>query len=128
MLSTILFDCVFQLLLDFLKPLESSLGYHLKGIDLCTFLKAYADDLALITRSPRANQKACDLTIKFLKWTVTMKAKPKKCVSLGFRQFDPRPKTRRVVFEAYNQTKYSAFDPKIIIDDQAVKFIVDLTR
>ena len=127
-LSTILFDCVFQLLLDFLKPLESSLGYHLKGIDLCTFLKAYADDLALITRSPQTNQKACDLTIKFLKWTVTMRAKPKKCVSVGFRQFDPRPKTRRLVFEAYNQTKYSAFDPKIIIDDQAVKFIVDLTK
>ena len=45
-LSTILVDCVFQLLLDFLKPLEEDVGYKCKELEVCTFDKAYADDLA----------------------------------------------------------------------------------
>ena len=41
-LSTILFDCVFQLLLDFLKPVEN-LGYTFKSApEKCINSKAYA--------------------------------------------------------------------------------------
>jgi len=48
-LSTILFDCVFQLLLDFLRP-KKSLGYEFKSTpSVSTFNKAYADDLTLTT-------------------------------------------------------------------------------
>jgi len=48
-LSTILFDCVFQLLLDFLKP-KSRLGYEFKSTPtVSTFLKAYAHDFTLST-------------------------------------------------------------------------------
>ena len=43
-LSTILFDCVFQLLLDFLDPLKHE-GYSFKEIQVTIMHKAYADDL-----------------------------------------------------------------------------------
>ena len=44
-LSTILFDCVFQLLIDFLKPTKK-LGYTFKAApDITINTKAYADDL-----------------------------------------------------------------------------------
>ena len=50
-LSTILFDCVFQLLLDFLNK-KKSLGYTFKSCPtVTTHKKAYADDLTLITRN-----------------------------------------------------------------------------
>ena len=127
-LSTILFDCVFQLLLDFLKPLENELGYQFKELPLCSLQKAYADDLTLSTSSPAANQKACDRTIIFLQWTVTMKAKPSKCVSFGLRRFDTRSKNQRLTYVPYSETKYSAFDPLIEIDGSKINFIVDLTK
>ena len=127
-LSTILFDCVFQLLLDFLKPLDEKLGYTFKGLPLCSMRKAYADDLALITKSPESNQVICDRTVFFLEWTGTMKAKPRKCISFGLRQFDPRAKNPRLPFVRYSQTKYSAFDPLIKIDGKLINFIVDRSK
>ena len=85
-LSTILFDCVFQLLLDFLEPLNKT-GYAFK---LCRgvrrLARAYADDISFITHNARNNQKACDKTIVWLLWTVIMAAKPRKCVSLAMKQ------------------------------------------
>ena len=75
-LSTILFDCVFQLLLDFLHP-KSCLGYTFKSTPtVSTVIKAYADDLTLITRKTLDMQLSVDSTNVWLKWTQTMKAKP----------------------------------------------------
>ena len=86
-LSTILFDCVFQLLLDFLSP-HHCLGYKYKATpSVQTFDKAYADDLTLITRNSKDMQYALDETVRWLKWTETMKAKPSKCISLGFKNY-----------------------------------------
>ena len=86
-LSTILFDCVFQLLLDFLKPLDD-FGY---GYKTCQGVKrlarAYADDLTFMTHNSKQNQKACDQAVKWLDWTDTMAAKPRKCVTLGLKSF-----------------------------------------
>ena len=79
-LSTILFNCVFQLLLDMLKPLADD-GYKMKDSVVAKISLAYADDLSLTTRTPAKNQKALDVTDRFLDWTETMNAKPKKCVS-----------------------------------------------
>ena len=54
-LSTILFDCVFNLLLDFLEPLED-LGYAAKWVSLSSkLIKAYADDLTLLTKTSQGN-------------------------------------------------------------------------
>ena len=67
-LSTILFDCVFQLLIDFLKPLQP-LGYSFKAAPSVTSLvKAYADDLTLVTHNMSDNQNAIDKTKLWLEW------------------------------------------------------------
>ena len=87
-LSAILFDCVFQLLLDFLVPINH-LAYKFKLLDSAALSKAYANDLALITNNSEGNQIARKYVNKWLSWTVTMAARPKKCVSFGLRKFDP---------------------------------------
>ena len=85
-LSTILFDRVFQLLLDFLDPLKHE-GYSFKEIQVTIMHKAYADDLQLSTTTREGHQRVLDRCQRWLEWTKTMQAKPKKCVSLAFRQF-----------------------------------------
>jgi len=120
-LSTILFDCVFQLLLDFLRPIKQ-LGYTFKSIpDISISTKAYADDLTLTTRNVRDNQIACNITHTWLKWTITMKSKPSKCVTLGFRKFDKKIKNEK--FKPVLDTIYSPFDPCLTINEQPMRFI-----
>jgi len=122
-LSTILFDCVYQLLLDFLRPIHK-LGYEFKSTpSVSTSKKAYADDLTLITRNAHDMQKAVNLTNEWLKWTVTMKAKPSKCISLGFKLFEKKIKSEK--FTPLTNSVYSPFDPGITINDQVIKFIVN---
>ena len=68
-LSTILFDCVFQLLLDFLCPIKM-LGYIFKEVPEITMsTKAYADDLTLVSRNAEYNQAMCNQTNVWLKRT-----------------------------------------------------------
>ena len=120
-LSTILFDCVFQLLLDFLRPIKQ-LGYTFKSIpDISISTKAYADDLTLTTQNVRDNQIACNITHTWLKWTITMKSKPSKCVTLGFRKFDKKIKNEK--FKPVLDTIYSPFDPCLTINEQPMRFI-----
>ena len=57
-------------------------------------------------------QLLVDSMVTCLKWTDSMKAKPIKCISLGCKCFDKR-------------INYSTFDPRIVVDGQAMKFIVD---
>jgi hypothetical protein len=125
-LSSILFNCVFQLLLDFLKPLEH-LGYSHKDkdVDLVSFLKAYADDLVLATKNPQGNQKALDATDLWLFWA-RMAAKPRKCVSVGFRQFDRRTESSKYI--PYTDVKFTAFDPLLTIAGKPIQFIVNPTE
>ena len=120
-LSAILFNIVFNLLLDFLAPL-SHLAYtftlspkphniptqpftHVPCNDhtttttttsniVHTFTKAFADDLNLTTTTAKDNQLLLDRTDIWLSWSDTMKAKPRKCVSLAFRQFRKGCKSR----------------------------------
>ena len=50
--SSILFDCVFQLLLDFLKPADNRIGYNFKSApEVKAMAKAYADDLTLMANN-----------------------------------------------------------------------------
>jgi len=116
---------VFNLLLDFLEPLEH-LGYSLKGVSLSSKLvKAYADDLTLLTMTAKGNQLALNRVETWLNWTVTMKAKPKKCVCVGYRVFGPKDKSQ---FVPVMETSYSAFDPKLMIAGERFKFILDLNQ
>ena len=122
-LSTILFDCVFQLLLDFLQT-KKALGYVYKSTPtVSTFIKAYADDLTLIARNVQDLQLAVDLASTWLDWTQTMKAKPGKCVAVGFKMFEKKIKNEK--YTPLANTVYSPFDPRLIINGQQIKCLVN---
>ena len=124
-LSTILFDCVFQLLLDFLSP-SKKLGYTFKALpEITMHTKAYADDLTLLSKNAVDNQFLCDQTNLWLQWTITMNAKPSKCVSLGLKMFQGSKNER---FTPLFQTVYSPFDPLLSINGQPIKFIISPTE
>ena len=63
-LSTILFLCVFQLLLNLLQPLREKHGFLLKQVNTRTLADAYADDLALVTKDTKGNQICCDKSVE----------------------------------------------------------------
>ena len=126
-LSAILFLCVFQLLLDLLKPLEDKAAYSFKMTTSVKILsEAFADDLSLVTRNTAMNQLAVNKTQDFLAWTETMKAKPRKCVALGLKQFDARIKHEDKI-PVLDQT-YSSFDPQLTIDGNPMRFILDTNK
>jgi hypothetical protein len=125
-LSTILFDCVFNLLLDYLDHLKDE-GYAFKGVQVTIMHKAYADDVQLSTKTPSGHQRVLDHTMTWLDWTRTMKAKPPKCISCAFRQFKKGvPSTKG--FVPIHNTIYSAYDPKLFIDGQPLTFIEDIVK
>ena len=55
----------------------------------------------------------------------TNTAKPGKCLSLGFRKFDPRFPNHG--FEQRMDTVYSAYDAKLTISGEPIKFLLDQT-
>jgi hypothetical protein len=122
-ISAILFDCVFNLLLDFLEPLQK-LGYAHKNTLVVTANKAYADDLNVTTTDSASNQLVLDSTCTWLDWTGTMKAKPAKCVSFAQRKFTDTG-TSREGFIPIKDTIYSPYDPKLTIDGKPIRFILD---
>jgi hypothetical protein len=124
-LSTILFDCVFQLLLDMLAPINHT-GYSFKKSEVTLLHRAYADDLALSTSNPVSMQKACDTTDVFLEWSQTMKAKPTKCVTVGFRQFDKRTDSGK--YTRVGNTRYAPYNPNVRISGKEMLFLLDLTK
>ena len=85
--------------------------------------KAYADDLTLCTRNPKANQSVLDLTSKWLKWSQTMRAKPSKCVAIGFELFTKNSTTEKFIPLA--KTSFAPFDPCLTIDGQQIRYIVN---
>ena len=125
-LSTILFDCVFNLLLDYLQPVNN-LGYSFKWVNIQRLAHAYADDLSIKTKTAAGNQIACDRVASWLNWTVTMRAKPKKCVQLGLKQFDKR-NIHNSEFVPFSNTKFSPFDAKLTIGGEPMQFIVNLQK
>lgn len=125
-ISAILFDCVFNLLLDFLAPMES-LGYQFKIARVVTMDQAYADDLTITTTKPKDSQMVLDKTDTWLEWTDTMKAKPSKCVSLAYRQFKPGS-TSSKGYIPLTDTIYAPYDPRLTIRGEPVKFIFDHTQ
>ena len=57
------FDCVFQILLDFLNQEKKKLGYHFKTVeDTTAVASAYADNRTLISHNVSDNQTLCNLT------------------------------------------------------------------
>ena len=52
-----------------------------------------------------------------------MKAKPSKCITVGFKVFDKKIKNEK--FVPISDTVYAPFDPGLLIDGQPVQFIVN---
>ena len=126
MLSTILFDAVFNLLLDFLKPLEETGFKWFKMVNFRLLKQAYADDLTINTSSPEKSQIALNWMQTWLEWTVTMKAKPKKCISMAMKKFSPHLKSTSYV--PFADTQYSPFDPKLSVKGVQMSSIIDMTQ
>jgi len=120
--STIVFDVAFQVVLDIWRWLSRgfSPGYRFSGYDVAISCPTYADDVELVASSVRDCQESINCFQKALEWSRTLKAKPAKCRSLAFRLFRPEEKTD---FKKILPTQYSCFDPRLRINEVAIKFI-----
>ena len=112
-LSCILFNCVFQLLLDMLRRLEKECGYNFKDSAIVLHAQAFADDVSITTSTPEGNQRTINTVVKFLVWYL-LQANPKKCITFAAKQFDPR-NMPRVEYERYGSAIYCPYDPKLEI-------------
>jgi hypothetical protein len=137
--STSIFNMVFALILDMIRveapeELRFASNDPEEGEPITVSQLAYADDLTALRDSPELIQKvACVLTAA-LDWTLTMAAKPSKCISFAhghFRQFmktPARPLPERpwskvwecptrgeVTVTQRRDTDFDTFDPKILI-------------
>jgi len=54
-LSCIVFNCVFQMLLDLIAPLSQANGYKFKELSVVLHDQAFADDLSILTSTPGLN-------------------------------------------------------------------------
>jgi len=120
-ISPLLFNMVFNLLLDMLSPLSEENGYVLKESKIAIHDLAYADDLSIVARSVSKAQHSLNLIDRFLVWTRTMAAKPSKCRSLALKYWseaDVRAGRTRLLDHVY-----APYDPELKISGQVMKFI-----
>ena len=123
-LSCILFSCVFQLLLDLLKPLSIHRGYQFKDSTIVLHEQAFADDLSIVSSSPKLNQATINVVVTFLLWAC-LRAKPPKCVCMGMKKFDPRW-VHKIDYTRHNTNVYTPFDPELTIAGEKIRFIVNV--
>ena len=55
-----------------------------------------------------------------------MKAKPSKCISLGFKMFFKHIKSEK--YTPVHETIFSPFDPCLTIDNQPIKFLLNFNE
>jgi hypothetical protein len=122
-LSCILFNCVFQLLLDMVSPLGAENGYTFKDTSLVLHDQAFADDVSFISSTPEKMQGTINEFGKGLDWA-RLKAKPQKCVGMAMKKFDPRNE-HKVEFQRFGETVYCPYDPNLQIAGKKIRFIVN---
>ena len=71
--------------------------------------KAYADDLTLIANNISDCQLLCNQTNNWLLWTVTMMAKPAKCVSMAMKRFEKHIKFQNGKLQTYSKFSLVSF-------------------
>jgi hypothetical protein len=123
-LSCILFNCVFQLLLNMVAPISLKNGYEFKDVPVVLHDQAFADDISILSSSPELAQETINVVERFLIW-FRLQANPKKCISMAMKKFDPRfvPK---LDYQRYGSTAYCPYDPKLTIGGEELKFIVSV--
>ena len=115
-LSCILFNCVFQLLLNLVKPLSLEHGYHFKDIAVVLHDQAFADDISVTSSCPKLAQRTIDVIVAFLEW-YHFQFNLKKCITMATKQFDPRNE-HKTDFERYAATVYCPYDPELTINGE----------
>ena len=75
------------------------------------------------TKTPEGHQLVLDRTDVWLEWLKTMRAKPKKCVCMAYRQF--RKSAPPSKFTKVDDTIYSVYDPMLTISGQRMQFLQD---
>ncbi len=123
-LSCILFNCVFQMLLDLIAPLSELHGYKFKDIPVVLHDQAFADDISITTSRPEMNQLTINAVVRFLRWAY-LQANPKKCISMAMKRFYSGSDSR---YERYGDTQYCAYDPALTIDGEPLKIIVNVAK
>src|SRR4051812_2708036 len=63
--SCILFDCVFQLLLNMVAELTVSNGYKCKDSAVVLHDRSFADDISVMSSCPKLAQKSIDVIVRF---------------------------------------------------------------
>ena len=121
-LSCILFNCVFQFILDMISSLGEKNGYEFKGTKTILHEQAFADDLSIVASSPEAAQLTLNVFDKGLAWAGLF-AKPPKCVCLAWKKFDSRNK-HKIEYKRFGGTVYCPFDPNLTISGKRIRFIV----
>lgn len=140
--STVLFNGVFQLLLDMIR-IEAPEVLHiappdaLDGDAFDVSQLAYADDLSIMRSGPPVLQKALCVLDEGLKWTKTMKAKPKKCLSYGLRYFRQKNQTRpqsqqwpcpvrgAVTITQDGKVDFDTYNPRVYIGGKECPYLCD---
>ena len=123
-LSCILFNCVFQLLLNLVARLSSANGYKFKEIPVVLHDQAFADDISITSSTPQLAQQSIDVIVKFLEW-YHLQANPKKCITMAMKKFDARNE-HEVEFERHGETVYCPYNPNLTIAGTKLRFIVDV--
>ena len=105
-LSTMLFDTAFNPVFERVSQLRHSHGYKFSDVDLVKLVLGYADDIAIMTGHRVHNQEVINVIQEWLEWSVTMKAKPRKCKSTCLSEGKP-------------------VDPKLTVAGELMAFIGD---
>ena len=80
-LSCILFNCVFQLLLNLVAPLSKKNGYNFKDSSVVLHDQAFADDISIMSSTPKLAQQSIDVLLRFLEW-YRLQANPRKSITI----------------------------------------------
>jgi len=120
---TVLFNVVFQLLLDTVGTRSNieRCAYKFKANKaMAVLLAAYADDLEFITSTPTQNQELLANSESWFQWTRGMRMKPPKCVAFAAKRF-----VRPSKFKPITSHEYSPYDPQLRIYGHTIAAVGD---
>ena len=91
-------------------------GYAFKDSTVILHDQAFADDLSIVSSSPKKMQATVNVFEKGLNWG-KLKAKPQKCVCMAMKKFDPRNEHKEN-YVRFSETVYCPYDPDITIAER----------
>lgn len=116
-LSTILFNIAYNILSEWMSS-DNTPGYNYKNrkTELKTLL--FADDTTFISGRWRDAQQMLNHASAFFDWSVTMKARPNKCVCLAWARIEKGHSHQVEVL--INNKNYAPIDPKLVLQGETI--------